>query len=159
MSDPFSEHVSLADPRSARLRPRRRACAQSGVHPAALSSGGLGVARKGLARCAGLPVELEIDVPQRLPDSIEVASYYVVSEALTNAAKHAKASHVKVSVEVAGPALAVEISDDGVGGTDPERGSGLAGLRDRVEALGGSLEIDSAPGGGTSLRVKIPVAQ
>jgi PAS domain S-box-containing protein len=128
-----------------------------GIHPAALSSGGLGVALKGLARRAGVPVELEIDAPKRLPDSIEVAAYYVVSEALTNAAKHARASHVKVRVRDTGAALAVAISDDGMGGTDPERGSGLVGLRDRVEALGGSLEIDSPEGGGTSLRVTIPV--
>jgi PAS domain S-box-containing protein len=129
-----------------------------GIHPAVLSSGGLGVALKGLARRAGLPVELEVDAPRRLPDSIEVAAYYVVSEALTNAAKYAEASVVTVRLH-ADSIVDLEISDDGVGGADPLRGSGLLGLRDRVEALGGSIEIVSPPGGGTSMRVRIPVAE
>jgi signal transduction histidine kinase len=128
-----------------------------GIHPAVLSTGGLGVALSGLARRAGLPVELEVDAPHRLPDSVEVAAYYVVSEALTNAAKHAQASVVHVRVNAAGSVVDIEISDDGVGGTDPGRGSGLRGLRDRVEALAGSIEIESPPGGGTTPRVRIPV--
>jgi PAS domain S-box-containing protein len=128
-----------------------------GIHPAVLSSGGLSVALSGLARRAGLPVELAVDAPRRLPDSVEVAAYYVVSETLTNAAKHAQASLVHVRVNAADTVVNIEISDDGVGGTDPERGSGLTGLRDRVEALGGSIEIRSPPGGGTTLQVRIPV--
>lgn len=128
-----------------------------GIHPAVLSRGGLGVALGGLARRAGLPVELEVNAPHRLPDSIEVAAYYVVSEALTNAAKHAQASLVNVRLNAADSVLDVEISDDGVGGTDPERGSGLKGLRDRVEALGGSIDVDSPSAGGTTLRVTIPL--
>lgn len=127
-----------------------------GIHPAVLSSRGLNTALRGLGRRAGIPVELDVDVPHRLPDPVEVAAYYVVSEALTNAAKHARASTVRVHVRAADGAVAVVISDDGVGGADPDRGSGLVGLTDRVEALGGSIEVDSPPGGGTTLRVTIP---
>ena len=127
-----------------------------GIHPAVLSSGGLNVALRGLGRRAGLPVDLDVDVPDRLPDPVEVATYYVVSEALTNAAKHARASTVRVDVRAVDAAVELTISDDGVGGADPGHGSGLLGLTDRVEALGGSIEIDSPPGGGTALRVTIP---
>jgi len=94
-----------------------------------------------------------------LPDPVEVAAYYVVSEAVTNAAKHAEASGVEVTLRAADSVVELEIADDGVGGADPGRGSGLTGLRDRVEALGGSIEIESPPGGGTSLRVRIPVEE
>ena len=127
-----------------------------GIHPAVLSSGGLNVALRGLGRRAGLPVELDVDVPHRLPDPVEVATYYVVSEALTNAAKHAHASTVHVYVRAEDAVVDLTISDDGVGGADPAYGSGLLGLTDRVEALGGSIEIDSPPGRGTTLHVMIP---
>jgi signal transduction histidine kinase len=109
------------------------------------------------ARRAGLPVELEVDVPGRLPPSVEVAAYYVVSEALTNAAKHAAASVVQVELKAEDDRLKLLIRDDGVGGADPERGSGLLGLRDRIEALGGAIEISSRRGRGTSLAINIPI--
>jgi signal transduction histidine kinase len=92
-----------------------------------------------------------------LPDSVEVGAYYVVSEALTNVAKHARASVVKVGVEADGADLRLSIRDDGIGGADTVKGSGLIGLTDRVEALGGTMAISSPPGNGTSLLVKIPL--
>jgi signal transduction histidine kinase len=128
-----------------------------GIHPGILSKGGLGPALKGLARRAGLPVELEFAYYGRLPDQVEVAAYYVVSEALTNAAKYAQASVIDVNLTVDNMTLEVAIRDDGVGGADARRGSGLIGLRDRVEALGGTIEIASAIGHGTSLLVRIPI--
>jgi signal transduction histidine kinase len=94
---------------------------------------------------------------RRLPDRVEVAAYYVVSEALTNAAKHAQASGVLVEVVVRDGAVELEVRDDGVGGADPQHGSGLVGLRDRVEALAGRLEVTSPAGGGTTLRATLPV--
>lgn len=128
-----------------------------GIHPAILSSGGLGVALKALARRAAIPVELEVVAPRRLPQSVEVAIYYVVSEALTNAAKHGRASGARVDLRVEDSLAHLEIVDDGTGGADPSRGSGLIGLRDRVEALGGTIEITSERGVGTTLRIEIPV--
>jgi signal transduction histidine kinase len=128
-----------------------------GIHPGVLSNGGLQVALKTLARRAGLPVELDLDVPGRLPQSVEVAAYYVVSEALTNAAKHADASVVQVELKAGDELLELVIRDDGVGGADPDGGSGLLGLRDRIEALGGAIEISSRRGSGTSLAINIPI--
>jgi signal transduction histidine kinase len=128
-----------------------------GIHPAILSRGGIGPALKALARRAGLPVELDVSDPVRLPERAEVAAYYVVSEGLSNAAKHARASAVHVQLKVENAVVEVSISDDGVGGADPGRGSGLVGLRDRVEALGGTMEATSPPGRGTSLLARIPL--
>ncbi|GAF48611.1 hypothetical protein RW1_056_00390 [Rhodococcus wratislaviensis NBRC 100605] len=128
-----------------------------GIHPAILSKGGLGPALKILARRSAVPVELDLDVDRRLSDSVEVGSYYVVSEALTNAGKHARASVVEIGVETKGANLHLSIRDDGIGGADAAKGSGLIGLTDRVETLGGTLEISSPPGGGTSLLVTIPL--
>ena len=102
-------------------------------------------------------MELNLAADRGLPERIEVAAYYVVSEALTNAAKHAQASVVEVSVDARDSLLRVAVSDDGVGGAEPGRGSGLIGLRDRVEALGGKIEIVSAEGRGTSVLATIPV--
>jgi signal transduction histidine kinase len=130
-----------------------------GIHPAILSEGGLGPALKTLARRSGLPVELKVDAGERLPQGVEVAAYYVVSEALTNAAKHAAASAAYVDVEARNGVLQLSIRDDGAGGADPRRGSGLIGLTDRVEALGGTLEVASPVGEGTSLRVTLPIAR
>jgi signal transduction histidine kinase len=127
-----------------------------GMHPAILSKGGLGPAIKTLARRSAVPVELHLGVDRRLPESAEVAAYYVVAEALTNAAKHAQASEVHVSVEADDAYLSLSIRDDGIGGADLAKGSGLIGLKDRVEALGGHLEISSIAGRGTSLLVTIP---
>jgi signal transduction histidine kinase len=130
-----------------------------GLHPAVLEKGGLGPALRALARRAGVPVDLSMGVSGRLPERVEVAAYYVVSEALTNAAKHARASAVSVDADAAGDTLRLLVRDDGVGGADPSRGSGLIGLSDRVAAVGGRIEITSPPGGGTSLLVTIPVRQ
>jgi signal transduction histidine kinase len=128
-----------------------------GVHPAILERGGLGPALRALARRAGTRVELNLGVRGRLPERVEVAAYYVVSEALTNAAKHARASVVEVDVAVNDDVLRLLVRDDGAGGADASRGSGLIGLIDRVEAVGGRIEITSPPGGGTSLLVTIPL--
>ena len=128
-----------------------------GIHPAILSEGGLGPALKTLARRSAIPVELNVRTDRRLPQPAEVAAYYVVSDALTNAAKHARASTVHVDVIAHDTVVEMSIRDDGVGGADAGRGSGLIGLADRVEALGGALEIASPAGSGTSLHVKIPI--
>jgi signal transduction histidine kinase len=128
-----------------------------GIHPAILSEGGLGPALKTLARRSAVPVDLHVDIDTRLPESVEVAAYYVVAEALTNAAKYAQATAVGVSVDISGANLRLSITDDGVGGADSRNGSGLIGLIDRVEALGGQLRISSVVGSGTSLLATIPV--
>ena len=128
-----------------------------GIHPAILSKGGLGPAIKTLARRSAVPVELDLTVDRRMPESVEVAAYYVVAEALTNAAKHAEASEVKVSAVAADDELHLSISDDGIGGAVAGAGSGLIGLKDRVEALAGRLDISSPPGSGTTLTVVIPL--
>jgi signal transduction histidine kinase len=128
-----------------------------GIHPAILAQGGLGPALKTLARRCPVPVELDVRAQARLPERVEVAAYYVVSEALTNAAKHAHASVVNVEVETVEGALWLRVRDDGVGGADPVRGSGLVGLKDRVEALGGTLAVQSPAGAGTALRAELPL--
>ena len=128
-----------------------------GIHPAILSEGGLGPALKALARRSAVPVELEVDVQARLPERVEVASSFVVSEAPVNAAKHARASVAHVNVETVGSRLHVSIRDDGLRGADPGRGSGLIGLTDRVQALGGTLTVLSPPGQGTTMRVELPL--
>ncbi|MDT5303855.1 MAG: hypothetical protein QOG79_7279 [Mycobacterium sp.] len=129
-----------------------------GIHPAILSKGGLGPALKSLARRSGVPVDLDVDLgaDRRLLETTEVGAYYVAAEALTNAAKHARASVVTVRVDTDGANLRLSIQDDGIGGVDTANGSGLVGLVDRVEALGGQMTISSQPGNGTSLHVEIP---
>jgi signal transduction histidine kinase len=129
-----------------------------GVHPANLSGGGLASALKSVARRSALPVALDITGVGRLPQPVEVAAYYTVSEALANAAKHAGASRAEVTLHVDNGTLHLSISDDGVGGADPARGSGIIGLSDRVEALGGSITLISPPGKGTSLVLQLPAA-
>ncbi len=128
-----------------------------GIHPAILSTGGLGPALRTLARRAAIPVELDIRTGTRWADPIEVAAYYVVSEALTNTTRHARASHAHVTVEQHDALLHLTIRDDGTGGADPARGSGLIGLRDRVQALGGSIEVNSRPSEGTAIVVELPL--
>jgi signal transduction histidine kinase len=128
-----------------------------GIHPAILAEGGLAAALKTLARRSAVPVELDVRTDRRLPEQVEVAAYYLVSEALTNAAKHAHASVVHVDVDAEDSIIQLAIHDDGVGGADPAQGSGLIGLSDRVEALGGRIEIASPAGHGTSLLVRIPL--
>jgi signal transduction histidine kinase len=127
-----------------------------GLHPAVVSGHGLAVALESLAVATPLHVHLHTDGLPRLPEPLEVAAYYVVSESLTNAAKHGYASHVSVKVEFTGDTLVVEIIDDGVGGADSERGTGLRGLADRVEALDGRLRIWSVTGSGTRVRADLP---
>jgi signal transduction histidine kinase len=127
-----------------------------GLHPSVLSDHGLELALRGLAERAPLPVEIESTPEERLPDRVESASYFVVAEALTNVARYAEASRASVNVTRADGQVLVEVTDDGVGGADPANGSGLRGLLDRVSALGGTLELDSPPGGGTTVRAAIP---
>jgi signal transduction histidine kinase len=129
-----------------------------GIHPGILSAGGLGPALKTLARRSSVPVQINVSAAARLPERVEVAAYYVVSEALTNAAKHAHASVVQVSAATAGQVLHLNVRDDGTGGADPVQGSGLIGLKDRVEALGGTITVDSPAGAGTSLHAELPLA-
>lgn len=128
-----------------------------GVHPAILSEGGIGPAVKSLTRRAALPVNLDVRVAERLPEAVEVAAYYVVSESLANAVKHASASAAEVEVKIDNGALRVRVRDDGTGGADPAKGSGIVGLRDRVEALGGSMVLASPPGEGTSMLAEFPL--
>jgi signal transduction histidine kinase len=128
-----------------------------GIHPAILSQGGLGPALRTLARRSPIPVELDVATETRLPEPIEVAAYYVASEALTNAAKHAQASRVEVSLAPRSGCLLLSVRDDGVGGAAPARGSGLVGLADRVEALGGSIDVQSPPGDGTQITAELPL--
>ncbi len=129
-----------------------------GIHPAILSERGLPPALKALARRSAVPVELDLrGGRRRLPQPVEVAAYYAVSEALANAAKHALASAVHVELGTPGAILRLVIRDDGIGGADPARGSGLVGLSDRIEALGGTLHVTSPAGSGTSLLIEIPV--
>jgi signal transduction histidine kinase len=127
-----------------------------GIHPANVLESGLGPALRVLVRRCPVRVKLETPSARRFPQPVEVAAYYVVSEALTNAAKHACASVVHVGLEVDDATVRLSIRDDGVGGADPARGSGLLGLKDRVQAIGGMLEVASPVGRGTSLRVTIP---
>ncbi len=129
-----------------------------GLHPAILAQGGLGAALRALARRSPIPVDLEMQVKGRLPEHVEVSAYYVIAEALTNATKHARASAVSVTVEAADAVLRLAVRDDGAGGADFARGTGLVGLKDRAEALGGRLVLDSPRGEGTSLRVELPLS-
>jgi signal transduction histidine kinase len=128
-----------------------------GIHPAILSERGLEPAVKALARRSPVPVDLTVRVPGRLPDQVELGAYYIVSEALANVAKHANAEVVMVSVEAGRGGLSLSVRDDGTGGADPG-GAGLTGLRERAEALGGTLRLTSPPGGGTSVDVRLPAA-
>jgi signal transduction histidine kinase len=128
-----------------------------GLHPAILSEGGLEPALRALRRRSAIPVELDLHPKRRLPGRVEVAAYYVVSEALTNAAKHAQASVVNVELDTHDAILQLAIRDDGIGGADPDQGSGLVGLSDRIEALGGTLQITSPAGNGTTLLIQVPL--
>jgi signal transduction histidine kinase len=128
-----------------------------GIHPAILSNGGLEPALKALRRRSALPVELDLHAERRLPEPVEVAAYYAVAEALTNAAKHAHASVVNVELDTHQATLQLAIRDDGIGGADPGQGTGLLGLRDRIEALGGTLQVTSPAGKGTTLLIELPL--
>ena len=128
-----------------------------GIHPSILTEGGLSPALKALGRRSSLRVSLDVDFEQRLPDHVEVAAYYTVAEALTNVSKHAKASRVWVALHLQNNTLRLSIRDDGVGGANAQRGSGLTGLTDRIEALGGTVQIESPLGSGTNIGVQIPI--
>jgi len=123
-----------------------------------LTERGLPTALDELCRRAALPAHLQLDLDRRLPDQVETAAYFVVSEALTNAAKHSHASEVRVNATYAGDVLTVEVADDGIGGAAIGHGTGLRGLADRVEALGGTLTVSSPLGRGTMLHAEFPCA-
>jgi signal transduction histidine kinase len=126
-----------------------------GIHPGILSEAGLGPAVEALARNLPVPVSLQSSVDGRLPDRVEVGAYYIICEALANAAKHAQATAVNISVGHRGHALDLSVRDDGSGGADGS-GPGLTGLADRVDALGGTMQLVSPRGGGTRLLVRLP---
>lgn len=130
-----------------------------GIHPAILSRGGLAPALKTLARRSPIPVTLSTDIPTRLPEQVEVAAYYVVAEALTNTAKYAAASYVSITAVAQADQLDMTVVDDGRGGADPNTGSGLIGLQDRIAAVGGVLDISSPPGIGTTLTVHVDLTR
>jgi signal transduction histidine kinase len=129
-----------------------------GIHPAILSKGGLGAALQALAHRSPIPVDLRITTDARLEEPIEVAAYFVASEALANASKHSQASRIDVALGQQDGSLVLSVRDDGVGGADAANGSGLTGLTDRVEALGGSICIASRPGKGTQISAELPLA-
>ncbi|HEY8582802.1 MAG TPA: PAS domain S-box protein [Capillimicrobium sp.] len=129
-----------------------------GIHPAVLTEGGLRPALRALVSRSAVPVELEAVPDERCIPAVEITAYFVVAEALTNVARYADASSAAVAITMADGALTVAVRDDGRGGADPARGTGLRGLADRLEALGGRLAVDSPPGGGTVLRAEIPCA-
>jgi signal transduction histidine kinase len=149
------ELLGEADKEIAQTLDELRALAR-GIHPAVLTEEGLGPAVETLARRASLPVKVEALPEARLPSAVEAAAYFVASEALANVAKHASASGVTIAMRRMNDALVIDISDDGVGGADPASGSGLIGLRDRIEALNGSLQVQSPSGHGTRLHAEIP---
>ena len=128
-----------------------------GIHPAVLSKGGLAQALRALAGRSAIPATVDVTLAGPVPDTVGVGTYYIVAEALTNAAKHSHATEVVVSAHHDGANLHLSVRDNGIGGADPGKGSGLVGLNDRVEALGGKMAITSIPGCGTSLDVTIPV--
>ncbi|MGW6278643.1 sensor histidine kinase [Kribbella sp. NPDC055071] len=130
-----------------------------GLHPAILAEGGLGPALRTLARRSAVQVELKVETESRYSTPLEVATYYVLSEALTNASKYAQAAIVEVTLAERADTVRLRIHDDGVGGADPHRGSGLVGVRDRVEALGGSMDLTSPVGQGTTIEVSFPIVR
>jgi signal transduction histidine kinase len=154
-ADVHADLDELRDELAATRQELRDLC--QGVHPVILAELGLGAAVRDLARRSPLPVRVQVRTGGRLPGSCEVTAYYVAAEAFTNAAKHASASAVDILIEEAGGTLTVQVRDDGAGGADASRGSGLLGLRDRVEAFGGSMTVHSPAGAGTVLTVLLPV--
>lgn len=152
LKDQISDIVAGLDGISAELREISR-----GIHPAILSSGGLGPALKALARRSVVPVDLELSLGSRVPETTEVTAYYVAAEALTNTAKHAHASEIYMHARTDAAKLELTVRDDGIGGADSGKGSGLIGLRDRVEARGGWMDITSHSGTGTAIHVEIPL--
>jgi signal transduction histidine kinase len=129
-----------------------------GIHPSILAAGGLGAALRALARRSPIPVHLDVRVDGRLPEQVELAAYFVACEALANVSKYAQATSVSMRVQRRNGLATIEIADDGVGGADDSLGSGLRGLADRVEALGGRLRVWTPRGGGTRVQAEIPCA-
>jgi signal transduction histidine kinase len=129
-----------------------------GIHPTILTEAGLGPALRALARRSNVPIDVDVRLDERLPTPIEAAAYYIVSEAFTNVAKHAHADVVQLKAAHDNGALTLEVRDDGVGGVDAGRGTGILGLTDRVEALGGWFALESPPGRGTTISVELPIA-
>jgi signal transduction histidine kinase len=127
-----------------------------GIHPVVLSARGLGPALRTLARRSAVPIDLDVTASARFPEAVEIAAYFVASEALANVVKHAQASYVEITLAARDGSLLLSVRDDGIGGADPRRGSGLAGLADRVEALGGSINVHSPAGTGTQITVDLP---
>ena len=127
-----------------------------GIHPSILSEAGLRPALRALARRSHIPVTLDIDLDRRMPESVEVAAYYVAAESITNAIKHGDASAIEIQAKAHNGRLELVVRDDGVGGADPGRGSGIVGLRDRVAAIGGQMTIESPRGSGTTVRASLP---
>jgi signal transduction histidine kinase len=157
-SDPDAAAKLIAEAREeAQLAVKELRELARGIHPALLSDRGLGPALEALAARAPVPVRISGVPSQPLRPPVEAAAYFVTAEALTNVAKYAHANEASVALCVENERLSVEVRDDGVGGADPASGTGLRGLRDRVDALHGDLQIDSPPGGGTSLKVEIPL--
>ncbi len=157
-SDPARAALMLADGRQqldAGLRDLRELA--RGLHPAELTEHGLGAAIEALALRTPVPIELHLTVEERLPEVVESAVYYLTAEALTNVVRYARASSTTIRLACDGREVTVSVADDGVGGANAEKGSGLRGLGDRVEALGGRLVVDSAPGSGTRLEARLPV--
>lgn len=129
-----------------------------GLHPAVLEDRGLDAAVSGLASRVPFPVTVEVDVPRRPPEEVEAVAYFVVSEAINNAIAHSRAEHGRITVNRTADTVVVEVDDDGIGGADERRGSGLVGLRRRVGSVDGTMEIRSTPGRGTRIRVELPCA-
>jgi signal transduction histidine kinase len=127
-----------------------------GIHPTILAQAGLGPALRALGRRSGVPIDVDVRVESRLPAPVEVAAYFVASEALSNVAKHARATVVRLSAAYDDGVLTLEVYDNGIGGAAPEHGTGILGLRDRVEALGGKISVESPTGGGTTLSLRLP---
>ena len=129
-----------------------------GIHPAVLTAHGLAVALESLAAGASVPVRLTVELEGRLPEALEVAAYFLICESLANIGKHARAQTATIDVARANGEVVVEVADDGVGGADTERGTGLRGIADRIEALDGRLRVWTPVGGGTRVRAEIPCA-
>jgi signal transduction histidine kinase len=129
-----------------------------GIHPTILTEAGLGPALRALARRSNVPIDVEVTLDERLPAPVEAAAYYIASEALTNVAKHAHANVVQLTAAHDNGVLTLEVRDDGIGGVDPSRGSGILGLTDRADALGGRFAMESPRGRGTTISVELPIA-
>ena len=155
-----AETIALFDETEAQTREAVRELRDlaRGIHPTILSERGLAVALEQLANRCPMPVRLELDALPSLPPAVEVTAYYVASEALANIAKHAAASTAWIRVTTSPDAIHIQIADDGVGGAHPTPGSGLAGLADRVAAVGGTFRIGNGPGSGTRIDARIPTA-